>query len=223
MSTSLGVTLCEACANAHRQLTWSVSKLKSLRLDDFHDWQLDMVLGCLGNDVVNNIWEVSIPKGWSKPVPQDSADIKTQYVLAKYKWFAFVDEVRYNHAHLNLLPTLQFATMTYTKHKHPLRPILHQVRMQGDAHLAEGLADSCRDGLVPQCMWWISHVAHVNSCCDVKSGLTPLHHAVAHNRVHAVAFLVPCIHATMRTRLWQWQCGPHLTHFPHAHSPPPIP
>ena len=40
ISTSLGITLCETCARAHRQLTWSVSKLKNIEFDEFPDWQV---------------------------------------------------------------------------------------------------------------------------------------------------------------------------------------
>ena len=94
MSTSLGVTLCEDCAAAHRQLTWAVSKLKSIELDEFYDWQLEMMLVDLGNDVVNSIWEISIPAGWLKPNESSTQEDKTQFIVAKYRWYGFVDEFR---------------------------------------------------------------------------------------------------------------------------------
>ena len=40
ISTSLGVSLCQQCAIVHRQLTWAVSKLKNIELDEFSEWQV---------------------------------------------------------------------------------------------------------------------------------------------------------------------------------------
>lgn len=165
ISTSIGVTLCETCADAHRRLTWSVSKLKSIRLDDFREWQLDMIASTLGNDVARTVWECDIPKGWEKPHPKSPSETKREFVLAKYKWFAFVDEVR----------------------------------VRGEAHLAQGITESAREGSVRDIMWWISHAADVNavsassggnSAQEMLTDATPLHYAVSGNHVHAAAFLL---------------------------------
>lgn len=84
--------MCEECAGCHRQLGWAVSKLKNIALDEFYEWQLRPLSACLGNDVVNNIWEISIPSGWVKPVPTSAVEDKAQYIVGKYKWYGFVDE-----------------------------------------------------------------------------------------------------------------------------------
>jgi hypothetical protein len=40
VSTSIGVTLCQQCSTVHRQLSWAISKLKSIELDEFSEWQV---------------------------------------------------------------------------------------------------------------------------------------------------------------------------------------
>ena len=103
ISSSLGVTLCESCATAHRQLTFAVSKLKNIRLDEFETWQLELILDCLGNEVTNQVWEISLEatKGWKKPLPTASDEEKLCFILAKYRWFAFVDEFRADESQLS--------------------------------------------------------------------------------------------------------------------------
>lgn len=49
------------------QLSWAISKLKSIELDVFSEWQLELLCQELGNAKVNSIWEVNIPAGWDKP------------------------------------------------------------------------------------------------------------------------------------------------------------
>lgn len=94
ISTSIGVTVCEDCAAVHQQLSWAISKLKSIQLDEFSEWQVNLLQTELGNSVANQIWEKSVPEGWSKPVPTSSVEDKAQWILAKYRWYGFVDEFR---------------------------------------------------------------------------------------------------------------------------------
>ena len=42
---------------------WSVSKVKSIELDIFFDYEIDLLLTHLGNDVAMRIWEESINRG----------------------------------------------------------------------------------------------------------------------------------------------------------------
>ena len=101
ISTSLGCSLCEECATAHRQLGWAVSKLKNIALDEFYEWQMKHVIEELGNNAVNSIWEIAIPQGWKKPTPSSSMEDKTNYIIGKYKWFGFVDEFSADEKELN--------------------------------------------------------------------------------------------------------------------------
>ena len=92
ISMSIGVTCCEDCASIHRQLSWAVSKLKNIQLDDFHAWQIDMLDTTLGNRRVNSIWEKNAPEGWAKPNPQSSLEERSRWITAKYRWYGFVDD-----------------------------------------------------------------------------------------------------------------------------------
>ena len=94
ISTSLGITLCENCASVHRQLTWAVSKLKNIKLDQFSTWQLNLMIRDLGNTVSNDIWEKCVPEGWIKPSSLSVLEDKSQWIIAKYRWYGFVDEFR---------------------------------------------------------------------------------------------------------------------------------
>lgn len=95
ISMSIGVTLCEDCASIHRQLTWAVSKLKNIQLDDFYQWQINLLHDYLGNKKVNDIWEKCVPEGWSKPQSDiASLEEKSRWIMAKYRWYGFVDEFR---------------------------------------------------------------------------------------------------------------------------------
>lgn len=67
ISTSLGITLCQSCSTVHMQLSWAISKLKNIELDEFSEWQLNLLHQELGNARVNSIWEVDVPAGWDKP------------------------------------------------------------------------------------------------------------------------------------------------------------
>ena len=95
ISMSIGVTLCEDCASVHRQLTWAVSKLKNIQLDDFYPWQVQLLRECLGNAKVNEVWEKCVPEGWAKPAGKEATlEEKSRWVMAKYRWYGFVDEFR---------------------------------------------------------------------------------------------------------------------------------
>ena len=48
----------------------------------------------LGNAKVNRIWEINVPEGWTKPDPDSPIEAKTNWVLAKYMWYGFVEELR---------------------------------------------------------------------------------------------------------------------------------
>lgn len=93
VSMSLGVAVCEDCASVHRQLTWAVSKLKNIQLDDFYPWQVKLLRESLGNQRANAVWEQAVPEGWTKPAGKDATlEEKSRWIMAKYRWYGFVDD-----------------------------------------------------------------------------------------------------------------------------------
>lgn len=67
---------------------------RSLFMDLWSTHMLKCFLAEQGNQKINGIWETQIPQGWTKPSPNSSMLMKEQWVVAKYQWFGFVDEVR---------------------------------------------------------------------------------------------------------------------------------
>jgi hypothetical protein len=45
----------------------------------------------MGNAFVNSIWEKGSQKGWSKPQPDDSRQVKNEWIKSKYMWRGFVE------------------------------------------------------------------------------------------------------------------------------------
>lgn len=82
--------MCIQCSGVHRRIGAHISKVLSLTLDD---WDEDSVEGMLaaGNDKVNAMYEHSLPEHVSKPEPESSMDLKSQYVESKYSLKSFVE------------------------------------------------------------------------------------------------------------------------------------
>ena len=95
-STSLGITLCADCAIAHRKLGNNISVLRSIYMDLWSPIMATYMIEAMGNEQMNRIWESSIPEGWTKPGPSSSTAEKEKWIAAKYQWFGFVEEVRFD-------------------------------------------------------------------------------------------------------------------------------
>ena len=92
ISVNLCMTLCESCANIHRSMGSLTSRVRSIYFDEWPKPMVDLISDNFTNDKVNSIWESSIMKGWTKPKPEDDKEIKTDWIISKYRWFAFVSE-----------------------------------------------------------------------------------------------------------------------------------
>lgn len=66
-SLNLGALICIECSGIHRNLGTHLSRVRSLALDDLPR-ELTLVLGAIGNHMVNNIWEART-MGHRKPAP----------------------------------------------------------------------------------------------------------------------------------------------------------
>ncbi|CAF3410263.1 unnamed protein product [Rotaria socialis] len=88
-SINLGILLCLNCCGAHRGLGVSLSKVRSLHMDT---WDLEtlIVMGELGNTVVNSIYEANLSNNVKKPSAETDALTRRSYIEAKYVQKAFL-------------------------------------------------------------------------------------------------------------------------------------
>lgn len=92
-SCNIGVFLCQDCAGIHRSLGVDISRVKSIRLDNWDDDQVKK-MSELGNDVVNKKYEQHLPKYYKRPTKTDVDVLRSQFILAKYdrKEFMYPDK-----------------------------------------------------------------------------------------------------------------------------------
>ncbi|XP_043978327.1 arf-GAP with GTPase, ANK repeat and PH domain-containing protein 1-like [Gambusia affinis] len=87
-SLNLGALICIECSGIHRNLGTHLSRVRSLALDDLPR-ELTLVLGAIGNHMVNNIWEART-MGHRKPAPDATREERESWIRAKYEQKLFV-------------------------------------------------------------------------------------------------------------------------------------
>jgi len=167
ISVNIGVTLCQDCSNIHTRLGWALSKLRNVTLDDFSDWQCEILLKELGNEKSLKILEASIPEGWIKPTPNSSFDDKAQWIYAKYRWRAFISD-----GHMNSDSSSNGIRDTEC--------------------LNFGIIDAARTGNGERLMWWLAHRADVNVLYKNKDSdypRTPIQEAILKGHMRCISLL----------------------------------
>eukprot|EP01113_Clastostelium_recurvatum_P049024 TRINITY_DN901_c0_g1_i2.p1 TRINITY_DN901_c0_g1~~TRINITY_DN901_c0_g1_i2.p1 ORF type:complete len:358 (+),score=94.09 TRINITY_DN901_c0_g1_i2:92-1165(+) len=82
-SVNLGVFICIGCAGIHRNLSTSVSRVKSVVLDTWKQEEVS-TMASIGNEASNKIWEAELPRMFVHPSASDSVAYKEQWIKAKY-------------------------------------------------------------------------------------------------------------------------------------------
>ncbi|CAI9102748.1 OLC1v1001067C2 [Oldenlandia corymbosa var. corymbosa] len=97
VSLSLGVFVCIKCSGVHRSMGVHITKVLSVKLDEWTNDQVDALVSMGGNTTRNLKYEACLPDNYRKPKPDSSNEERSDFIRRKYELhqFSSSDEALY--------------------------------------------------------------------------------------------------------------------------------
>ncbi|XP_039037393.1 probable ADP-ribosylation factor GTPase-activating protein AGD11 [Hibiscus syriacus] len=91
VSLNLGVFICIKCCGVHRSFGVHISKVFSVKLDEWTDDQVDSLENLGGNNVANKKYEPLLPDNITTLTPDSSNEERADFIKRKYEMLQFLD------------------------------------------------------------------------------------------------------------------------------------